>query len=344
MYNQKAIEKYQQLFLHNDILYIIFVGKTWLTVKEKVMSDLLRKHLERKITIGLQPQKDDGTIKWLAIDFDAHKDEPMEEIRDNVRKTKENLSKVEIESHLEQSGRGYHLWIFFEEPILRSRIEDFIKRFVYHSAEVYAGKTKIRIPLGVYQKDKSIFCGFLNDDFKLVSNQEHYLLNIKPTKLETIKKAKLNLRNDINLVKTKPISQNKKRKIITNQRWVNFNKEKKKIEQPIIDKNKIIKLTENYKHKFILQLLLEMNLSPREIQNIKVKDISLDEQILRIAKFKTIERKVLLIPGHLKEPFNLFMKDKEPKQLLLMSNRGKRYNLRTIQKIKENRINAPEKS
>ena len=42
-----------------------------------------------------------------------------------TEKTKENILKFNIESHLEQSGRGYHLWIFFEKPILRSRVEDF---------------------------------------------------------------------------------------------------------------------------------------------------------------------------------------------------------------------------
>ncbi len=126
MLSEQAIQKYCNLFLHNTNLYIIHNGRTWLTEKREVTKELIQKHLERKITIGLQPQKENGTVKWAAIDYDAHNDEPIEEIQENLLKTKENLSKVNIDSHIEQSGRGYHLWIFFQEPIKRDSIERLI--------------------------------------------------------------------------------------------------------------------------------------------------------------------------------------------------------------------------
>ena len=345
--NQKILQKYQNLLLHNTTLYIIHTGRTWLTEKKEVTPALIQKHLERKITIGIQPQRDDRTVKWAAIDFDAHNEEPIEEIQENVIKTKQNLTKLNIDSHIEQSGRGYHLWIFFENPILRKNIEDFIKKFVYHSAEIYAGKTKIRIPLGSYQKDKSIFCGFLDENFNLIENQEEYLLNIKQTSLETIKEAKKRVKADNLILNIKPVSKDKKRKVTTNFKWfIKFDKEKKNIpKKPEIDKSKIIGITTNSKHKFILQLLLDMNLSPREIRNIKIKEIRLEEQILEIAERKGNKRKMLLIPGHLINSFKENMANKEQNDLLLMSNRGKPYNLRTIFKIKENKVKklAPEK-
>ncbi len=170
MLSKQAIQKYCKLLLYNNSLYIIHNGRTWLTENKEVTKDLIQKHLERKITIGLQPQKPDGTVKWLAIDYDAHNNEPIEDIQENLLKTKENLNKVNIDSHIEQSGRGYHLWIFFEEPIKRDSIERLIKQFIYHSAELYAGKQKIRIPLGYYQKDKSIFCGFLDNALNWIQN------------------------------------------------------------------------------------------------------------------------------------------------------------------------------
>ncbi len=88
-----------------------------------------------------------------------------------------------------------------------------------------------------------------------------------------------------------------------------------------------------------------MNLSPREIRNIKLKDVRIEEQILEIAKWKGNKRKMLLIPGHLINSFKEYMGDKQPKDILLMSNRGKMYNQRTIEKIKKNSTNrlAPEK-
>ncbi len=343
---EELLMKYCSLFIHNNLIYIIHTGSTWLTENREVTQYLIKKHLERQIVIGLCPQKEDGTVKWAAIDFDAHNDESIEEIQENLLKTKENLKKVNIDSHIEQSGRGYHLWIFFEEPILRNRVERLIKQFIYHSAELYIGKTKIRIPLGSYQKDKSIFCGFLDDNFKLIQNQERYLMNIKPTNIQIIRYARQKIRIDKSLIKIKPISRTKKRIIKVNQKWFTFNKEKKETpKKPEIDKKKVIEITINPKHKFILQLLFDMNLSPQEIRNIKIKDISPNEQILKITKFKGNKKKVILISGHLITTFKGYMKDKEPKDLLLMSNRGKRYNLRTIEKIRENSINklAPKK-
>ena len=73
-----------------------------------------------------------------------------------------------------------------------------------------------------------------------------------------------------------------------------------------------------------------MNLSPREIRNIKVKDVSINEQILKIGKTK-----VLLVSGHLIDEFKVYFIDKQPNDFLLMSNRGKKYNLRTIEKIRQ---------
>ena len=111
--NIGILNKYRSLFLHNTSLYIIHTGSTWLTIKQEVTPELIQKHLERRIVIGLCPQKEDGTVKWVAIDFDAHNGEPIELLKENVRKTKENIIKVSIDSHLEQSGRGYHLFLFF---------------------------------------------------------------------------------------------------------------------------------------------------------------------------------------------------------------------------------------
>ncbi len=254
---------------------------------------------------------------------------------------------MSIDSHLEQSGRGYHLWLFSEEPILRERIERFVEQFIYYSAELYAGKTKIRIPLGSYQKDKSIFCGFLDDNFNLFENQEQYLLNIKPTNIETIRNARNQVRENKSILQTTPIIENKKRTITTNQKWFTFDKEKKEITpKPEINKDKVLEMTDNDKHKLILRLLFEMNLSPLEIRNLKVKDISLNEQLLSISRYKTNVRKMLLVPRHLLEPIKNYLANKKPDDLLLTSARSKRYNVRTIEMIKSKNIeklnSAPE--
>ncbi len=332
--SDQLLGKYCSLFLHNTSQYIISLSGNWITENREVTPALIQKHLEHKITIGLSPVKEDNTLKWVAYDFDAHNDEPMKELKENVIKTRENLAKVGIDSHIEKSGRGYHLWVFFEEPIAREKIENFLKQFAYHSLEIYAGKTKIRIPLGAYQKDRSIFCGFLDKSFNLIQNQQEYLMNIKPTLLQTIQNAKQYLQSF--KLTTKPISQNKKRRIIGEQKWMYFDKEKKEKVISEIKPKELLKVTKNTKHKLILHLLDKMNLSPREIIRLNVKDVNIHEQILRIRKFKEVKRKVLLIPGHLLNLFKAFTEKKNPDEPLVKSERNKRYNKRTIQMIKEN--------
>ena len=86
IYSRVILDKYYSLFLYNTSLYIIHNGKTWLTEKRLVTPELIGKHIERKIIIGLQPQKPDDTVKWLAIDFDAHNNESKEELQERLIK------------------------------------------------------------------------------------------------------------------------------------------------------------------------------------------------------------------------------------------------------------------
>lgn len=60
-YSEQSIQKYCNLLLYNNSLYIIHNGRTWLTENREVTKDLIQKHLERNITIGLYPQIPTGT-------------------------------------------------------------------------------------------------------------------------------------------------------------------------------------------------------------------------------------------------------------------------------------------
>jgi len=73
---------------------------------------------------------------------------------------------------------------------------------------------------------------------------------------------------------------------------------------------------DNPKHNMILRLLYELKLKPKQIINLKVKDYYLVKAI---------------IPSD-------YINDKQENDYLFLTNRGKKYCVRTIQKIKENNL------
>src|ERR1035438_10583439 len=73
--------------------------------------DTIRRHLEGDITIGLYAiNPATQCSKWVAIDAD-YEDSPTE-----LRKLSFHLRQDGVESALENSRRGGHLWIFLAEP------------------------------------------------------------------------------------------------------------------------------------------------------------------------------------------------------------------------------------
>jgi superfamily II DNA or RNA helicase len=75
--------------------------------------DVIRKHLEGGITIGVYPMLPDETCYFLAIDFDK------QTWQDDVKAFMETCQQINILISLERSrsGDGGHIWIFFSEPV-----------------------------------------------------------------------------------------------------------------------------------------------------------------------------------------------------------------------------------
>jgi hypothetical protein len=75
--------------------------------------DTIHRHLEGEITIGLYAiNPATQRCKWVAIDAD-YQDALADLIKLGTR-----LKQDGVDSALEQSGRGGHLWIFMAEPLL----------------------------------------------------------------------------------------------------------------------------------------------------------------------------------------------------------------------------------
>jgi hypothetical protein len=85
----------------------------------------IRAHLEGKITIGLyaiNPRTQ--RCKWLAFDAD------YEGALKDLRRLQSALLAEGVQSGLEMSRRGGHLWVFSEKPLLARELQIFAYNFV----------------------------------------------------------------------------------------------------------------------------------------------------------------------------------------------------------------------
>ena len=89
--------------------------------KELTPRDIQR-HLSGEITVGLyaiNPRTQ--RVKWMAIDADYRK------ALEDLLKLQFELGQHGIQAALEQSRRGGHLWIFFEEPVRAKHARVYIR-------------------------------------------------------------------------------------------------------------------------------------------------------------------------------------------------------------------------
>lgn len=76
--------------------------------------NVIRRHLDGAITIGVYPMLQDETCHFLAIDFDK------QAWQDDVKAFMKTCKRYSIPASLERSrsGEGGHVWIFFSDPVV----------------------------------------------------------------------------------------------------------------------------------------------------------------------------------------------------------------------------------
>lgn len=95
--------------------------------KEQIMEHLRGSAEDATDVIGVFPLLTDDTCRFIVFDFDNHEkdaekndfantDELWKEEVDSLRKIC-NINGIDALAERSRSGRGAHLWIFFQKPI-----------------------------------------------------------------------------------------------------------------------------------------------------------------------------------------------------------------------------------
>ena len=160
--------------------------------------DTIRRHLEGEITIGLYAiNPATQCSKWVAIDAD------YEDSLADLLKLKFHLRQDGVESALENSRRGGHVWIFMAEPLpardcriyvcdLALRLGIPIKRGRQEGIEIFpkhdalkAGRygNAIRGPLGIHRGAAQRF--WFDGTGEDIEKQMRYLNSLPKMKVPT---------------------------------------------------------------------------------------------------------------------------------------------------------------
>lgn len=91
-------------------------------------AEVINKHLTGEISIGAYAFVSDTTVRWFVVDFDGKKGNALQD----ALIVKQNLQRAGIPSWMErsQSGKGVHLWLFFEDEIDVKIVLDVISLYV----------------------------------------------------------------------------------------------------------------------------------------------------------------------------------------------------------------------
>jgi len=174
---QEVLARFRTLFVHRDDSYFRYDSGSWERVRGAITDQVLYAHLTRRECIALAPAWK-WKLKWAAINFNADVIATKTIVQDDVLATLDNLELHGLSGHIVESRRGYHVWVFLEEPCSAKATEVLLERLVAGEHEVYAGERSIRLPLGVHHEERRLFCCFLDREFQPIGDQRNYLVNV----------------------------------------------------------------------------------------------------------------------------------------------------------------------
>lgn len=222
---EKEIVKYMELFVGREDLYAVdgfndSHRRHMEEVLSPLISDVVKRHIGGRETIGTYIQRSNGTVKYMVLDLDISKgillqgagtecmQEYLKECGGIAAEILKELNHMGLTGYLEQSGyRGYHIWIFFSEwiPVRYANfLADVIEKRKSQlwrggriQVEYFPNKTRIRndkkgqvikLPWGIHPKtgQRSFF---LDCNLQKISPQITILEDVARYSLNTIKKV-----------------------------------------------------------------------------------------------------------------------------------------------------------
>ena len=133
------------------------------------------------LIIGIYPYSD-NTTKWLVFDIDVPD-------ANEVIQIKGKLAHHSIYGYLEDSGRNWHLWVFFDKPVSNHIARKLAHFFIEEAGcrnpvEVFPKQdiipdlgSCIKLPLGIHRKTGKK-CLFVNENQEPFQNQTGFLTSI----------------------------------------------------------------------------------------------------------------------------------------------------------------------
>lgn len=132
------------------------------------------------------------------------------------------------------------------------------------------------------------------------------------------------------------------REIFKNNRKINIKYAKRLQKLPVVlskkEIEKMIEETQNLKHKLIISLSYGAGLRVSEVQNLKIRDIDLEQMTIHIKNAKGKKDRISLLPEKIIPDLKKVMAYKEAGDLLFESERGGKLSTRSLEKIFENAL------
>lgn len=100
----------------------------------------------------------------------------------------------------------------------------------------------------------------------------------------------------------------------------------------------IIRTLQNLKHKLIISLAYGAGLRVSEVVNLKVYHLDFQKKLIRIEQAKENKDRITILPEQLMDDLKDFVANRELKDFVFPSNRGKKLSTRTLQKIFKNAL------
>ena len=209
--NSEALLKIYLDYFKGREDYIAYQGQNfYYPINQSLSEALIIQHLKNLVTYGIYVLNSQSKCSLICIDIDIPKEEVKEElVKDSNKKfqfLKDKLfkiihtlnNKLTIDNKYilleDTGGRGYHIWIFFEEPIegLKVlRLNDFLKHYIDFDFEFFPKQPAlnekrrfgnlIKLPLGKHQKYKrgSRFFSLKDEDLLFINSLRGNINHLK---------------------------------------------------------------------------------------------------------------------------------------------------------------------